>query len=603
MAPKIEPIWLDGFCREVQKQLRFNHTWACAFHTSWYTDEHHPMWDSIHDARKRREIRYGNNIYVLFRALLHCKKFYGQESFWAAIARGFNTSPTVARLTAEILAKARKEQRSKAVKDISDTARAADDWIDFLDTVDTRLRLLSDPEVYRVSEAFFRAQDKKHLDAAKVATASRQRSHSTTNRDRRSPERPLDGRNNTPIQSSPALHRKRSASPAEDVSSKSRRTDSDARQSSRIKRENHDVLDKPPTIQPTQSPPKVNRPRAAQPTQPAQPPPSSQPAQPIGSAQPTQTAPSVQPAPTNSVVAPSEPAKSKLSGQHVSQTPTSNLKEEPIPKAPTTPEAEDISELKARIASLEKQLGEAKNIQKHPIPPPSPSLPGQLGEDMVALKKEMSTATNAVSTMMESMHEIVDNLQLLQKEILVLAAEQKDLKTTLPQSAGNGNDGTKNPSFDLDAILQPLLNLDDKVNALRDEVSELKKRQAASSAPAASQSTGNDTKQLETLLKSHTARLDKLSQQMAALQQAQQQQQQQQQAQSQHRSPLSQGQPQNLRQAMAAAERDLKHHLATVQAFYHRGGASRAVTDHAADLLVTLSDAVRAAQAGQSGMS
>ncbi|KAL2174837.1 uncharacterized protein P884DRAFT_207614 [Thermothelomyces heterothallicus CBS 202.75] len=581
------------------------------------------MWDSIEDPSKRREIRYGNNIYVLFRALLHCKRFYGQDSLWVAIARGFNTSPTIVRVAAEILTQARREQRSKPIKDIPDTARAADEWIDFLDSYDPRLRSLSDPEVYNVSEAFFKAQEKKHLNAARVPTNPRQRPLYITNVDRRSPERSLDG-GGAPIQSppvqlenlresdrhrgrSPPLRRKRSASPEEGVSSKSRRTDFDTRRDPRLEPEKHGALDKLPTIQPTRSPPRVNQPRAAQPARPVEPVQPVQstphPAGPEGnkplakspglSARVPQVVPQ-QTTPANSGVAPGEPARSKLSSQPVSQTPSSIRKEESSPKAPAPPDVDDASALKARIVSLEKQLEEAKSKQTKPTPVLSSPLPSQLGEDMVALKKEMATATNAVSTIMESMHDIVDNLQSLQGEISALVAEQKDLKTTLPQSISSSTDGTKNPSFDLNAILQPLQNLDNTVNALRAEVSELKRNQAALSAPT-SQTTGNDAKQLETLLQSHTARLDKLSQQMAALQQAQQQQ-------AQRHSPQPQGQPQNLRQAMAAAERDLKHHLATVQTLYHRGGAGRAVTDRTADLLVTLSEAVRAAQAGQAGI-
>lgn len=168
MAPRIEPILLWGFCFATQQQQHFNQSWACAWLTSWYTDEHHPLWDSVDDASKRREIRYGNNIAVLFRTLLACKRFWGQDSLWAAVARGFNTSPTIVRVTADILTNARRAQRSKPAREVSETARAADDWIDFLDSVGPYQRVLSDPEVYKVADAFLKSQEKKLVNAARV---------------------------------------------------------------------------------------------------------------------------------------------------------------------------------------------------------------------------------------------------------------------------------------------------------------------------------------------------------------------------------------------------------------------------------------------------
>ncbi|KAL2151180.1 hypothetical protein VTH82DRAFT_6278 [Thermothelomyces myriococcoides] len=551
MPPKIEPILLNGFCSEVQRELRFNSLWARAFQNSWFTDEHHPMWDLVDDPKTRREIRYGNNICVLFRALLHCKDFYGPDSFWIAISQGFKTNATVVRATAETLTKARREQQSKSTDGDSDTVRAVDMWINFLDEPGRRDRSRSNPNVYRVSEDFFKDQEKRHVDAARVFTNS--------------PERSSDG-GNTPVQSptiqlgdpwvpdghdyrSPPFRRKRSTSPEESASPKRRHIGTHTRRNIGKQPENHSTPDRSPTVQPTRSPPKVNQPQIAQTIQPAE---------------------LVQPA------------------RSMPPTP----KEESLLQAPASPEADDPSVLRARIASLEKQLEEAKNRQKNSESLSSPSLPNQLEEDMATLKKEMGTTTNAVSTMMESMHDVVDHLHSLQGEISVLATEQKRLIEALSHCTGTINESTKNSSFNLDAILRPLQKLESMVNGLWDEVSELQKRQAtASSSSPAGQITGNDSKQIETILQSHTTRLDKLSQQMAALQQAQQQQQQQ-----QHSS--SRPQPQSLRQAIVAAEGDLRHHLATVEAFYNRGGASRGLTDIAADLLVRLNDAVKVARAG-----
>lgn len=630
MAPRVEPIWLYGFCFKIQEKQRFNQSWACAFHTSWYTNEQDPMWDSIDDPSKRREIRYGNNIYVLFRALLHCRKFYGQDSLWVAIGRGFNTSPTIVRVTAEILTEARRAQRNKPSKDTPDTARAADDWIDFLDSYDPRDRGLSDPEVYKVTDAFFKEQDKRHLNAAGVPVNSRQRPLYIFNGGRPPAGDSFDGGNPLIRASGMSLklespresdrhralpfERKRSGSPEPSSASKSRRVSYDTRRP-RLESERHGGLDELPSIQPTQSSPRLDQSRPVPPAQPAQATQSmaqqTTPQQKLnGSNAPGLSARAAQvaPQPTSQAQIDAAPikmqsAQSSLSKEHDARPPPSGPKEQAVLKTSTSSNVDDASALRARIASLEKQLTEAKTKLASSAPAPDTSLPNRLGEDMVSLKKEMATATNAVSTIMESMHDIVDNLQTMQGEIAALSTEQRDLKTNISELTSSSSDSTKDPKFDLNTILQPLQDINSKVDSLRTEVSELKKAQSNPSTDASSQPNGNDTKQLEALLQSQATRLDKLSQQMAALQQAQQQPSPQ--------SPLSgqpqqqQQQPQSLRQAMAAAERDIRQHLATVQTFYHRDGgtgANRAVTERTADLLATLSEAARAAQAGQVGI-
>src|SRR5206468_9610169 len=112
----------------------------------------------------------------------------------------------------------------------------------------------------------------------------------------------------------------------------------------------------------------------------------------------------------------------------------------------------------------------------------------------------------------------------------------------------------------------------------------------------------NNTAHLEALLHSQTARLNKLGQQMDALQQQSQQARHSPQPLLSYQQQQTAAQPHTLRQAMAAAERDLKQHLATVQEFYHRvgvvgggGAVGRAVTEHTADLLARMQEAVKAA--------
>ncbi|KAG7294020.1 hypothetical protein NEMBOFW57_004081 [Staphylotrichum longicolle] len=434
------------------------------------------MWDVLDDPSKRREIRYGNNIYVLFRALLHCRRYYGQESLWQAVARGFNTSGTIVRVTAGILTEARRAQRGKPSKDVSDTARAADDWIEFLDSWDPHTRPLPTTELYSTADAFFKDQGKRLINAARAIA----------------PATPQEARNTS-------------------------------------------------TARP-------------------------------------------QPSPLSS----------------------SSSRKEP-PTGPRQIAVDDPSALQARIASLEKELAATKGKLAGPPTPTSTTThpPSQLREDIGGLKKDMATVTNVVGTMMESMHAIVDSLNSLQDEVAAFSTEPKN-PPTQPEHAAP----------DLSTVLSPLETLTATVNTLRTEVSQLRAQPPTTPAigPTNNGVTTTDTTALQTLLHAQTARIDKLSHQLTQLQTTQtqilrrsnspstaaagaaagglQQQPQQQQ----------QPQPQTLRQAMAAAERDLRHHLAAVQHLYHRpGGAevSRAVTEKTADFLAVLEMGVRAAQAGQ----
>ncbi|KAH6847576.1 hypothetical protein B0I37DRAFT_375388 [Chaetomium sp. MPI-CAGE-AT-0009] len=584
--PKVEPILLYGFCFNIQKEQRFNQSWACAFHTSWYTDEQHSMWETIDDPSKRREIRYGNNIYVLFRALLHCRKFYGQDSLWVAISRGFNTSATIARVTAEILTEARRAQRGKPTRDVPDTARAADDWIDFLDSQGSHPRMLSDPEVYKVADDFFKTQDKKYINAAKVPINGRPPLYDpkfdAAPRGLPSPSTKAESPRETERHWPPPFGRKRSASPPAGPSSKSRRLDHDVRRQPRPEPDRHGALDELPKIQPTRSPP---RPSGSRPAQLAQP---TLPAQPVVKpAVPTR-------ADEGSTSSPVLVRTAQLPPQPIVTTRRENAPSPPasLLTAQTPAAVDETLALKARIASLEKQLAEAESKSKLSAAPATPAAPTavpstQLGKDMIELKKEMATATGAISTMMESMHYIVDNLSSVQEELSGLSTEQQTLKSALSQLT--------NPN--LDTLLTPLQTLTTAVNALQNDVSHLKTNPPP---PTTTTTHPETTRNLEALLQAQTTRLDKLTHQLATIQQVQQQT---------HHHHSAGTQPQTLRQAMAAAERDLQLHLGRVQAFYHRGSggggggsAGRAATERTADLLAVLADGVRAAQAGQAGV-
>ncbi|KAK3305624.1 uncharacterized protein B0T15DRAFT_396313 [Chaetomium strumarium] len=508
------------------------------------------MWDSVDDANKRREIRYGNNIYVLFRALLHCKEFYNQESLWSAIARGFNTNAIIARNTAEILTEARRAQRARPAKDVWKPSPT----------------VLSDPAVHKLADAFFKTQEKKLVNAARVPPSPflRQPAYvSTTHLALKDPGEPTSPSSRLP--QSPSIKvenqrergdrsrpvRKRSASPPPaDRNAKSMRFDHDVRAQPRVGSEKGSDRIEPHRIQPTRSPPRPSDSRPAQP--------------------------------------------GKLSVQHLSP-PSASRGKVGAPSASSQPSMDERFSLKARIAGLEKELSEIKSKPSATLPTAAPAAAPQthLDEDVVeGLKKDVATVTNAVGTMMESLHDIVDSLNSLQDEVSGLATQQNELTTTVSQG--------QSVKLNIEDLLRPIQTLSDTVNVLRGEISDLKEQTTAATtiapSPAASVNHLQTTTNLERLFHEQNARIDTLTRQVAGMQA---------QMASMPRQQQATGQPQTLRQAMAAAEQDLRHHLNAVQRFYHsldgtRGGASRAITERTADFLALLTDGLEVAKAWES---
>jgi chromosome segregation ATPase len=199
-----------------------------------------------------------------------------------------------------------------------------------------------------------------------------------------------------------------------------------------------------------------------------------------------------------------------------------------------------------------------------------------LREDIAALKKEMATNTNAVSTMMESMHDLVDGFSSLQDEISALSThihqakdlvastsgistqqkdfvanvsatisslstqyndlatsvltslsslseDYKDLTTSLSVLAKQQNDladivaqlsdnNNSGGKQNIDTLLQPLQALTKTVTALQAEIADLKNNQTPAPQP-----TTTGTNNLETLLHAQNTRIDKLFQELTSL--------------------------------------------------------------------------------------
>jgi hypothetical protein len=178
-APPPKPILLFGFDFPTQNLLRFDLTWSAAFLTPKYTDEDHRALRDVYrdDYEKKREVKYGNNIALLFYAMIHLGESCGEisDDFWVAIARGFNTNSQLIHETADILTEARRVGRSITIKKLSETAKAADDWIDFLDHRRTRKRPrpLSLNQQIDIVVQYLQRYEGRQVNAANVPLDSR----------------------------------------------------------------------------------------------------------------------------------------------------------------------------------------------------------------------------------------------------------------------------------------------------------------------------------------------------------------------------------------------------------------------------------------------
>ncbi|KAK3995291.1 hypothetical protein QBC44DRAFT_234614 [Cladorrhinum sp. PSN332] len=535
----IEPIMLWGFCFSTQAKQNFNTPWGAAWLTNQYTDERHEMWEHIgrDDLAKKREIKYGNNIAVLFGALLECKAFWGQEGFWHATARGFNTNSTILRCTVEILTDARRIQRGKPAKEISDTARAADRWIGFLDSDEARLKHRGEPSdnsLNRITDAYFKKQEKAWVNAAWVPINPKS-DHSHHNR-APSPTRIKSEPGPSDIhalQARSASMRKRSPSPApfDSRSSKIRRMSFISGSGEALPptgpRGHHRDHDYP-----------VHKP---------------------------------------------DPDYHRRESRDWERNWDRGHEDHAIAHR----DDHLHKELQARIVNLEEELVQARTKLTAPDTA-STTLKAESTTAAAAtittttttnsssnqLGTQMNSVTEAVSTMMESMHDIVDGLTRLQEEVSVISTKLVTIQQPDNASASENNSIDKFSKL----VLDPLSTISSTLQTLQSEIASLKKQ--SSTAPS------SDVTELKSLLKQQ-------SDQIAALVRLQQQQQQK-------ASPTPKPVPQTIQQAIHNAERDLWHHYSAVSDFYHKldiNKTSRATTERTAEFLAVLQHSVESAKA------
>ncbi|KAJ4410642.1 hypothetical protein N0V85_003928 [Neurospora sp. IMI 360204] len=175
-SPFSRHMCLFGFDHDTQARLVFDNTWAASFLTRAYTDETHEYvrrFDA--DQHAKQGLKYGNNVFVLFKALLYCGKYWGQESFWGAIARGFSAKPVYVEELTYMLMEARKikiqRTRSLGHHHNSEVTRAVDEWMAFLDAHGPDLekvlrnRAVTDPRVYADADSFFKSMKGKNVNS------------------------------------------------------------------------------------------------------------------------------------------------------------------------------------------------------------------------------------------------------------------------------------------------------------------------------------------------------------------------------------------------------------------------------------------------------
>ncbi|KAK3940001.1 hypothetical protein QBC46DRAFT_386418 [Diplogelasinospora grovesii] len=536
----VVPVLLYGFDFATQQRQRFGPPWGAAFLTPKFTDESHPALKVVmRDVDKKREVKYGNNIAVLFGAMIECRRYFDHPEFWNAIARGFNTKQEIVRVTANILTEARIVHRKPDQQTsgwTSDTVRAADAWIEYLDKQWQPTLAIFRPtdgaDLRRIADSFFAKMPGKMVNAANIpdhdgrpirieASTYRPAAVGEANGGRGLgvPALPPPGAAVTEPAVTSRLVRKRSASPviSSDIPEAKRvQHDHPSEQSrSREELQQQEPQQKPQEIQQgftqkqqQQSQPQHEPDKASEAG-------SLQPSNPIQKAQQAQSLPSDE----KSIDQDAETAGPPV-GKPVEELTDGALRNR-------------VGRMAKRLAVMETKPENADAVTR------------EIKSDMKTLKDELSVIKSGISDVVESLHLFADQSRLLGEEMAGLR-RQHDAAATTAATAAAATAASPQP---LERETEEQKKL---IDSLTQEVAQLKARIAATAAAP-------------------------------------------------KQPPPPPPPPTNLRQAMAAAEEDMKRHLATVERFSERldGSRNRAATETVADLLLTLHEGVRIAQTGQ----
>ncbi|KAK5662153.1 hypothetical protein OQA88_8058 [Cercophora sp. LCS_1] len=549
MAPPYLPILIFGFDFELQKRLHFGKIWAASFLHPRFINEDHPQLQGLYhnDQAIKREVRYGNNVAMLFRAAVHLGNACGQPEgtyFWPALAKAFGTQPELIQDFVETLTQARRKQRHLYAKETSDTARAADMWIEFVDRCRSNdITIPSTSEMDGILKRFLDGFRNTQVNAANVPLTGRPPSVSSN---QRRPPPNVSTRPPPPIKTefpptSRGLHsglssaRKRSASPT--------RTPTSA-----TKRARHNVEDQPHAAIPQAGDHSTTDERRDS----------------LGMMPPPTSAHSVASQPLLGPPTDQRPHASYenqvIGDESAASTDKSVNTAEPrmvaAPGAEQPNRTEDRSSATGDVADPNQQLLEEATALVE-TNPQTEVVPTHGGVPEGGLEGEVKHMKDVMEMMMDSMHAIADNLHYIKDGIA-------EVKQTQPATS---------------ALLEPIQSLANNVTLLRDEVATLK-NQSRQPAP---------DDDLRSLVEAQGQLIRQMSAQLNAV------------ASQQARTHAVLNPPvRTVGQAMKAAEHDLIHHLKTVRALLDQSNkvASKQASIQTAEFLIALEDGLKCARAG-----
>lgn len=489
------PVKLFGFDWPTQNKLIFDPAWAAAFLTHRFTNEDHELLATstyICDVDKKREVKYGNSISALFRALVHLGQEGGQpqEGFWTAIARGFNTNTAVLRETVDILTEARKLRQNARARETSETARAADQWIDFIGHCfqTNPIKYINQFDQISIVKKFLSTLEGKLINEARIPLNP-------------APRWMLAGGGNkwTPPSSTGSnreLVRKRSASPMPTGrSSDIKKLREDKPTSEAKKDQGGDNMKREPVYKPAEKQPELKRGFNGTGSKDLDPPRQL----------------------LEDITAMVEEEVSAMSAK-------------PVAEAVATPE----------IARVNNQVGTLNTTGK------------ASDDDMDKVKQEMAGMKGIMEIMMESMHTVADSLTGIKDDIA-------NIKTKA---------GPEKPDHEMK---QTLGQLKDEIINLRSQMRD---------GPTNNRELRALLEKQVPLMEDQTKRLHQLAMDMNLIQ-----------------AQLPKTAPTTLRQAVVAAETDLRYHSETMSKFYRNqnGHLTREASERVGNFLLLLDEGVRLA--------
>ncbi|POS79217.1 hypothetical protein DHEL01_v202375 [Diaporthe helianthi] len=188
LAAKGQPIFLPGFDRVTQLGMEFNTlTFASAWLRKTYTSDHArsiqvclAAEDHYRRERLLQEVRYGNNITLLFKACYEFREFRMSDDLWKAVGRVYGVTPEVVRSVVDLYVKAREiflrnYQPDRGTPSLRTTATHwADKWIMFIDGRDGRRPPAIYDDVFAGVNVFFRQEEQAtNGDLARILSTAR----------------------------------------------------------------------------------------------------------------------------------------------------------------------------------------------------------------------------------------------------------------------------------------------------------------------------------------------------------------------------------------------------------------------------------------------